>query len=181
MIKAYVYMHIGGRTFSVSFLFFLFSTYGSASTICKWTVVMKNLKWLSARVLDSRPRDSSLSRTGTTAFSALCPWAKHITLCLVLVLPRKTRSRISLKNRWMVCKVSNQSKSKHERIQEFSSGLVQVHLTYKKLWQRFLVLNLFYRRPTVTFIVNYHFPEVPEGIQHFSGVWGGGGPIAYPL
>ena len=31
------------RTFSVSFLF-LFSTYGSTSIICKWTVVIKNLK-----------------------------------------------------------------------------------------------------------------------------------------
>ena len=45
------------------------------STICKWTVVMKKpeAQWLSARVLEPRPRDSSLSRTGTNAFSMLCP------------------------------------------------------------------------------------------------------------
>ena len=41
--------------------------------------------WIRTWVLNSRPRDSSLSRTGTTAFSELCPWAKHITLCLILV------------------------------------------------------------------------------------------------
>ena len=41
----------------------------------------------------------------------------------------------------------------------------------------FFFLNLFYRRPTVIFIENYHlsFSEVPEGIQHFSGGGGGGG------
>ena len=44
-------------------------------TICKLTDVMKKTEaqWLSARVHDSRPRDSSLGRTGTTAFSSLCP------------------------------------------------------------------------------------------------------------
>ena len=76
----------GRRTFSVSFLFCKVHM-AVRPTICKWTVVMKKTEaqWLSARVLDSRPRDSSLSRTGTTAFSSLCPRAKHIALCLVLV------------------------------------------------------------------------------------------------
>ena len=38
----------------------------------------------------------------------------------------------------------------------------------------FLVLNLFYRRPTVTFIENYHFPRFQRGSNIFPG--GGGGP-----
>ena len=71
MIRAYVYMYIGRRTFSVSFLFC------SVHTANHMQMDSCNEKteaqWLSARVLDSRPRDSSLSRTGTTAFSSLCP------------------------------------------------------------------------------------------------------------
>ena len=37
----------------------------------------------------------------------------------------------------------------------------------------FVVLNLFYRRPTVTFIENYHFPRFQRGSNIFQG---GGGP-----
>ena len=72
----------------------------------------------------------------------------------------------------------------HARIQEFSSdgggggGGVQVHLAYKKKALTtffsfiFLVLNLFYRSPVVTFKENYYFPRFQWG-WNFSG--GGGG------
>ena len=80
-------MYIGRRTFSVSFVFFCSVHMEGRPTICKWTGVMKKteVQWLRARLLDSRPRVSSLSLTGATACGALCPWAKHITFCLVLV------------------------------------------------------------------------------------------------
>ena len=68
-------MYIGRRIFSVSFLF-LFSTYGSTvnhAYVNGQCNEKTEAQWLSVRVIDSRPRDSSLSRTGTTAFSALCP------------------------------------------------------------------------------------------------------------
>ena len=91
----------------------------------------------------------------------------------------------------MVCKVSNQSKSKHAGIQEFSSGLVQVHLTYKKLLQRFFGPQLILQKTNGYFHRKLSFSEVPEGIKHFSGGGGGGsnyfqgggggGPIAYLL
>ena len=44
-------------------------------------------QWLSGRVLDSRSGVAGLSLTGVTV---LCPEAKHIYPCLVLVQPRKT-------------------------------------------------------------------------------------------
>ena len=47
----------------------------------------------------------------------------------------------------------------------------------------FLVLNLFYRRPTVTFIENYHFPRFQRGSIIFRRVQlftGGGGQLLIP-
>ena len=80
------------------------------------------------------------------------------------------------------------------RIQEFSSGGrvggVQVNLAYKKssenffLFLFFLVLNLFYRSPVVTFKENYYLPRfqwgwnIFQGVQLFTG-WGAGGPITF--
>ena len=76
----------------------------------------------------------------------------------------------------------------HARIQDFSSGGVQVRLTKKALtaFFFFLVLRLFYRSQMVNFKENLSFFKVPEGVQHFpEGVQlfpgGGGGPIAYSL
>ena len=52
----------------------------------------------------------------------------------------------------------------------------------KKLRQRFfyfkfLVLNLFYRSPVVTFNENYHFPRIQSGWNIFQG---GGGVQLFP-
>ena len=46
---------------------------------------------------------------------------------------------------------------------------------YKNTDMFFLVLNLFYRSPMITFKENYHFLEVPGGGPTFSRGGGGGG------
>ena len=51
-------------------------------------------QWLSARVLDLRSSGCELSLTGVTA---MCPWARDINSCLVLVQPRKTHPDITEK------------------------------------------------------------------------------------
>ena len=67
-------------------------------------------------------------------------------------------------------------------------GGVQVHLAYeKKVGQRFFILfflvpNLFYRSPVVTFKENYYLPRFQWGWNFFQG--GGsnllqGGPIVF--
>ena len=51
-------------------------------------------------------------------------------------------------------------------------------------WRVFLVLNLFYRSPVITFNMfkeNYHFPRFQVGVFISTFSSGGGGPIAYSL
>ena len=66
---------------------------------------------------------------------------------------------------------------RHARIQEFSSGGVQVNLTKKALttffFFFFLVLSLFYRSQMVNFKEIYHFSRFQRGSNIFQG--GGGG------
>ena len=77
---------------------------------------------------------------------------------------------------------------KHARIQEFSSGGVQVNLT-KKLWQHFFFSPQLILQKSNGFIQRkLSFFKVPRGGPTFSR-WGGGsnffqgggGPIAYSL
>ena len=74
----------------------------------------------------------------------------------------------------------------HARIQEFSSGGIQVSLTKSsdKVFF-FLVLSLFYRSQMVNFKEIYHFSRFQKGGPTFSrGVgptFSRGGPIAYSL
>ena len=71
----------------------------------------------------------------------------------------------------------------HARIQEFSSGGVQISLT-KKALSFFFRPQLILQKSNGQFQRNLSFFKVPEGVQHFPG--GGsyffqGGPIAYSL
>ena len=74
----------------------------------------------------------------------------------------------------------------HARIQEFSSGGGRGSCSIwhvKKssdnvLFIHFLVLNLFYNSPVVTFKENYYLPRFQWG-GHFPGGGGGGGPTFY--
>ena len=71
----------------------------------------------------------------------------------------------------------------HARIQEFSSGGVQVSLTKKAL---FFSPQLILQKSNGQFQRNLSFFKVPEGVQHFPGGGGGpafsrGGPFAYSL
>ena len=50
------------------------------------------MRWLSGRVLESRPRAKGSSLTSVTA---LCPLARRINLSLVQVQPRKIRPYIA--------------------------------------------------------------------------------------
>ena len=73
--------------------------------------------------------------------------------------------------------------SYHARIQEFSSGGVQVSLT-KKSFDVFFSPQLILQKSNGRFQRYLSFFKVPEGVQHFQG--GGvqlfsGGPIAYSL
>ena len=75
--------------------------------------------------------------------------------------------------------------NRHARIQEFSSGGVQVSLTKKALTMFcfFLVLNLFYRSQMVNFKEISLF-KVPEGVQHFPGgsnFFQGGSNCLFPI
>ena len=51
------------------------------------------VQWLSSRVLDSRLRGCGFEPQGVM----LCPEARYINPCLVLVQPRKTRPDITEK------------------------------------------------------------------------------------
>ena len=58
----------------------------------------------------------------------------------------------------------------HSRIQEFSSGGVQVNQTKKALTTLFfLVHSLFYRSQLVNFKENYHFSRSQRGSNIFQG------------
>ena len=83
-------------------------------------------------------------------------------------------------------------KTGHARIQEFSSGRVQVSLTKKAdvfFFVCFLVLSLFYRSQMVNFKEIYHFSrfKVPKRVQHFPGggsnffQGGGGSNCLFPI
>ena len=76
----------------------------------------------------------------------------------------------------------------HARIQEFSSGGVQVSLTKKSsdnVFFFFLVLSLLYRSQIDQFKEIYHFSWFQRRSNIFQGgptfSRGGGGPIAYSL
>ena len=83
--------------------------------------------------------------------------------------------------------------SRHERIQEFSSGGGSRSICHKNPWQHvFLVLflvglHLFYRMPMVYFKENYNFPRFQRGFNIFSrgGVQlflgGGGSNCLFPI
>ena len=65
----------------------------------------------------------------------------------------------------------------HARIQEFSSGGVQVSLTKKARTLFFLffkVLSFFYRSQMVNFKEIYHFSRFQRGSNIFQGGGGGG-------
>ena len=70
------------------------------------------MQWLGGRVLDSRPRGCV----------ALCPWARHINPCLVLVLPRQTRSDIT-ENYWLGRKESNLTNNAQKQSLYYLSNL----------------------------------------------------------
>ena len=63
----------------------------------------------------------------------------------------------------------------HARIQEISSGGVQVSLTKKGSEVFFLVPSLFYRTQMVNFKEIYHFSRFQKGYNIFLGGGGGGG------
>ena len=66
----------------------------------------------------------------------------------------------------------------HARIQELSSGGVQVSLIQKSsdgFFCFFLVLSLFYRSQMVNFEEIYHFSKFQRGSNIFQGGGGGGG------
>ena len=82
-----------------------------------------------------------------------------------------TKFRIPTSNYIQICSELNLARTEtrgqgHARIQELSSGGVQVSLTKKKTDFFFLVLSLFYRSQMVNF-------KIPEGGPTFSR---GGGP-----
>ena len=60
----------------------------------------------------------------------------------------------------------------HARIQEFSSGGVQVHPM--TVFVVVVFLFIFFSPQLITFKENYHFPRF-QGVQHFPGGGGGGG------
>ena len=91
-----------------------------------------------------------------------------------------------LKNQWF-CLSFNRASSKlakrllwHARIQEFSSGGVQVSVTKKLLrfLLFFLVLSFFYRSQMVNFKEIYHFSRFQRGSNIFQG--GGGVQLLIP-
>ena len=75
----------------------------------------------------------------------------------------------------------------HVRIQEFSSGGVQVSLTKKSCGNVFFFSpQLILQKSNGQFQRILSFFKVPEGVQHFPGGGvqlfpGGGGPFAYSL
>ena len=72
----------------------------------------------------------------------------------------------------------------HARIQEFSSGGVQVNLTKKALTRFFfLVISLFYRSQIVNFKENYHFSRFQRGsnICRGRGESKGGSNCLFPI
>ena len=54
-------------------------------------------QWLNIRVFDPRPFQAVAS-SSITGVTVLCPLARHINPCLVLVKPRTTRPDITEKN-----------------------------------------------------------------------------------
>ena len=78
----------------------------------------------------------------------------------------------------------------HARIQEFSSGGVQISLTKKSsdvfffvlFFVFFFVLSIFYRSQMVNFKEIYHFSRFQRGSNIFQGgpTFSRGGPIATP-
>ena len=75
----------------------------------------------------------------------------------------------------------------HARIQEFSSGGVQVSLTKTFFFSFFFLFSpqLILQKSNGQFQRNLSFFKVPEGVQHFPGggptFSRGGAPIAYSL
>ena len=65
-------------------------------------------QWLNIRVFDPRPIQAVAS-SSITGVIVLCPWARHINPCLVLVQPRTTRLDITEKKCCLGHKESNQS------------------------------------------------------------------------
>ena len=49
-------------------------------------------------VVECLSRDRGVVGWSLTGVTVLCPWTRHINLCLVLVQPRKTRPDITEKN-----------------------------------------------------------------------------------
>ena len=62
----------------------------------------------------------------------------------------------------------------HARIQEFSSGGVQVRLTKKSSDNVFFSPQLILQKLNGQFQRNLSFFKVPEGVKHFPGGGGGG-------
>ena len=185
MIKAYVYMHIGGRTFSVSFLFC--SVHMEVrSTICKWTVVMKNLK-RSGSVLECLTRDPGIRVWAALAQlrSVRYVLEQNTSLLLSTSLTQKDPSR----NNWKIVEwyVKYQFKAKVNMRGSRNSrqGWSRSNWHIKSYDNGFFSHQLILQKTNGYFHRKLSFTEVPEGIQHFSGGGGqlfpGGGPIAYPL
>ena len=126
---------------------------------------------------------NQITRTGKACANKIVPdqASPRVNWCPNLVSIGQQVSPILLFYHW------------HARIQEFSSGGVQVSLTKKSsdvffFFFFFLVLSLFYRTQMVNFKEIYLFSRFQRGFNIFQGVGGsnffqggGGGPIAYSL
>ena len=65
-------------------------------------------QWLNIRVFDPRPIQAVAS-SSITGVTVLCPLARHINPCLVLVKPRTTRPDLTEKKCSLGHKESNQT------------------------------------------------------------------------
>ena len=61
----------------------------------------------SRSVVECRTPDQGVAGWSLAGVAMLCPWARHINPCLVLVQPRKTRPNIT-EDWWLGCQASNQ-------------------------------------------------------------------------
>ena len=48
-------------------------------------------KQYTRRMIECLTRDRGVAGSSLNGGTALCPWARHLILCLVLIQPRKTR------------------------------------------------------------------------------------------
>ena len=70
------------------------------------TLMFNTLPLLGSTVVECLTQDRGAAGSSLTNVTVLCPWARHIFPCFVLVQPRKAHPGIT-ENCWLGCKESN--------------------------------------------------------------------------